>query len=126
MVAGLLSHLKRQFILPKIIGIHFSFITKIPGDTLLMKMPAEFPSTEHLFTKTSRLVALLVEHCTGKAKAMRANCIQSLIWFFRLHQNFFNCEHYYEDHFFISCLQVTFIIDCFRYVTQGFVFMLRH
>ena len=35
-----------SFILPKIIGIHLSFITKIPGDTLLTKMPAELPSTE--------------------------------------------------------------------------------
>ena len=34
------------FILPKTIGIHFSFIAKITGDTLLTKMSAELPSTE--------------------------------------------------------------------------------
>ena len=27
-----------SFVLPKIIGIHFSFVTKIPGDTLLTKI----------------------------------------------------------------------------------------
>ena len=31
---------------------------KIPGDTLLSKMPAELPSTEQIFTETSRLVPL--------------------------------------------------------------------
>ena len=32
---------------------------KIPGDTLLSKMSAELPSTEQIFTETSRLVPLL-------------------------------------------------------------------
>ena len=59
MVAELLSHPKGNFILPKIIGIHFSFIMKIPGDTLLTKMTAELPSTEQIFTETSRLVPLI-------------------------------------------------------------------
>ena len=61
MVAELLSHPKRQFHppeLPKIIGIHFCFTTKIPGDTLLTKIPAELPSAEQIFTETSRLVPL--------------------------------------------------------------------
>ena len=35
MIAGLLSHPKRQFYPSEIIGIHFSYITNIPGDTLL-------------------------------------------------------------------------------------------
>ena len=47
-----------SFIPPKIIRIHFTFIRKISGDSLLTKMPAELPSTEHIFTKTSRLVPL--------------------------------------------------------------------
>ena len=44
------------------IGIHFSFITKIPGDTLLTKMPAEreLPSTKQILTETRRLVPLLM------------------------------------------------------------------
>ena len=58
MVAGLFSHPKRQFCRPKIIGIHFTFITKIPGDNLLKKMSPELPSTEQIFTETSRLVPL--------------------------------------------------------------------
>ena len=62
MVAGLFSHPKRQFFPPKIIGIHFTFITKIPGDTLLTKMSAELPSTEQIFTETSRLVPLSKFH----------------------------------------------------------------
>ena len=41
------------------IGIHFTFITKIPGDTLLTKMSAELPSTEQIFAETSRLVPLI-------------------------------------------------------------------
>ena len=41
------------------IGIHFTFITKIPGDTLLTKMSAELPSTEQIFAETSRLVPLV-------------------------------------------------------------------
>ena len=66
MVAELLSHPKRQFpILPKIIGIHFLFTTRIPGDTLLTKMPAELPSTEQIFTETSRLVPLTTERGRG-------------------------------------------------------------
>ena len=40
MVAGLLSHPKRQFH-PSENDIHFTFITKIPVDNLLTKMPAE-------------------------------------------------------------------------------------
>ena len=39
-----------SFVLPKIIGIHFSFVTKIPDDTLLTKMPGDLPSTEQIFT----------------------------------------------------------------------------
>ena len=61
MVAKLLSHPNRQFFPPKIIGIHFTFITKIPGGTLLTKMSAELASAEHIFTETSRLVALKIE-----------------------------------------------------------------
>ena len=59
-VAGLLSHPKRQFYPPEN-NRHSSFpyySTKIPGDTLLTKMPAELPSTEQTFTETSRLVPL--------------------------------------------------------------------
>ena len=58
MVALLFSHPKRQFFPPKIKGVYFTFITKIPGNTLLTKMPAELPSTEQIFTETSRLVPL--------------------------------------------------------------------
>ena len=43
---------------PKIIGIHFTFVTKIPGDTLLKKMAAELPTIEQIFSETSRLVPL--------------------------------------------------------------------
>ena len=43
---------------PKLIGIHFTFVTKIPGDTLLKKMAAELPSTEQIFSETSRLAPL--------------------------------------------------------------------
>ena len=57
-VGELLSCQNGSFVLPKIIGIHFSFITKIPGDTLLTKTPAELPSTEQIFTETSCLVPL--------------------------------------------------------------------
>ena len=61
MVAGLLSRPKRQFYsLENNIGNHFSFITKIPGDTFLTKMLAELPSTEQIFTETSRLVPLIL------------------------------------------------------------------
>ena len=59
MVAGLLWHPKRQLYPQKIIGIQFTFITKIAGDTLLTKMPAELPSSEQIFTETSRLVPLV-------------------------------------------------------------------
>ena len=49
----------RQLIIPsKIIGIYFTFITKIPGDTLRTKMPAELPSTEQIFAETNCLVPL--------------------------------------------------------------------
>ena len=44
----------RRLIPPKVIGIHFTFVTKIPGDTLLTKMPAELLP----FIETSRLVPL--------------------------------------------------------------------
>ena len=54
MVAELLSHPKRQF--------YLSFITKIPGDTLLTKMAAELPSIEQIFTETGRLVPLKYVH----------------------------------------------------------------
>ena len=43
---------------PKLIGIHFTFVTKIPGDTLLKKMAAELPSTEQIFSETSSLAPL--------------------------------------------------------------------
>ena len=43
---------------PKLIGIHFTFVTKIPGDTLLKKMAAELPSTEQIFSETTRLAPL--------------------------------------------------------------------
>ena len=43
---------------PKLIGIHFTFVTKIPGDILLKKMAAELPSTQQIFSETSRLVLL--------------------------------------------------------------------
>ena len=39
-------------------GIHFTFITKIPGGTLLTKMPTELPSTEQIFVETNHLVPL--------------------------------------------------------------------
>ena len=38
--------------------IHFTFITKILGETLLTKFPVELPSTEHISIETSRLVPL--------------------------------------------------------------------
>ena len=47
-----------SFIPSKIIGIHFTFISKIPGDILLAKMLAELLSTEQIFTETSHLVPL--------------------------------------------------------------------
>ena len=57
MIAGLSDCTQNgSSILPTITGIHFSYITKIPGDTLLTKMPAELPSTEQIFTETSLLV----------------------------------------------------------------------
>lgn len=56
MVAGLSGRTQNgRFIIPKIIGIHFSLFTKIPSDTLLRKMPAELLSTEQIFADTSRL-----------------------------------------------------------------------
>ena len=48
-----------SFIPSKIIGIHFTFITKISGDTLLTKMAAELPFTEQIFTETGHLVPLI-------------------------------------------------------------------
>ena len=47
-----------SFIPPKIIGIHFTCITKIPDDILPKKMVAELPSSEQIFSETSRLVPL--------------------------------------------------------------------
>ena len=58
MEAGLLSNPKRQFYPSKNNRIHFPFITKIPDDTLVTKTPAELPSTEQIFTETTRLVPL--------------------------------------------------------------------
>ena len=49
---------KRRSLLSFIFTCHFTFITKIPGGTLLTKMSAELPSTEQIFTETSRLVPL--------------------------------------------------------------------
>ena len=60
MVAELLSRPKWQFYPSEIIGIHFTFITKIPGETLLTKAPAELPSTEEIFTETSHSVPLIL------------------------------------------------------------------
>ena len=57
-MAELLSHPKRQFDTPKIIGIYFTFITKILGDNVLTNVSAALPSAEQIFTKTSRLVPL--------------------------------------------------------------------
>ena len=59
MVAGLLWHPKRQLYPQKIMGIQFTFITKIAGDTLVTKMTAELTSCEQIFTETSRLVPLV-------------------------------------------------------------------
>ena len=50
-----------SFIPLKIIRIHFTVITQIPGDTLLKKMPAELPSTKQIFTETSPLVPLILK-----------------------------------------------------------------
>ena len=59
MIAELLSTAKWQFHTPENNGLHFSFTqTKIPGNILLTKMPVELPSTEQIFTETSRLVPL--------------------------------------------------------------------
>ena len=49
MVAGLLSHPKRQF---------YPSENNIPGETLPTKTPDELPSTEQIFTEISRLVPL--------------------------------------------------------------------
>ena len=57
--------------LPKIIGSHFTLITKIPGDILLMKMPAELPSTEQIFAESSRLVPLIRFLLSGKKSTNR-------------------------------------------------------
>ena len=51
MVAGFYPTQNGSFI-----PTHFTVITKIPVDNLLMKMPAELSSTEEIFTETSRLV----------------------------------------------------------------------
>ena len=58
MVAELSSHPKRQFF-PSEKPLTFTLIAKIPGGTLLTKMSAELPSTEQIFTETSRLVPLM-------------------------------------------------------------------
>ena len=58
MVAEPLSHPKRQFYPPENNLYKFYLITKITGGTVLTKMPAELPSTEQIFTETSRLVLL--------------------------------------------------------------------
>ena len=60
MVAGFYRTQNGSFISPKLIGIHFTFISKIAGDISLTKMPAELSSTEKIFTETSRLVPLLL------------------------------------------------------------------
>ena len=60
MVPGLFFRTRNgSFIPPKTIGIHFIYITKIPGDILRTKTPAELPSTEQIFIETSRLVPLI-------------------------------------------------------------------
>ena len=51
---------------PTIISSHFTLISKIPGDTLLTKIPVELPSIEQIFTKlSSRLGALVRLSATG-------------------------------------------------------------
>ena len=54
------------------IGIHFSYITKIPGDTLLTKMLSELSSTEQTLFHTSRLVPL-------EFNLYRLQCISSFV-----------------------------------------------
>ena len=77
MVADLYTQIG-TFFPPKIIGIHFTVIMKIPGGTLLPKMSAELPSTEQIFTETSRLVTLKYEHSD-----LFSNC-----WFLPLNLSF--------------------------------------
>ena len=84
MAAGLLSH--PIFVLPKIIGILLFFITKIPGGTLLTKMPAELTSTEQIFTETSCLVPLLLRTSTaisrkvvGKKRKVHATILKGCL-----------------------------------------------
>ena len=50
MVAGLLLHLQLQFY-PSENNRHsfYLYLTKIPGENVLTKMPAELPSTEQIF-----------------------------------------------------------------------------
>ena len=62
MVAEFYRTKNGSFILPKIIGIHFTSITKFPYDILLKKMPGELPSTEQIFAETSRLVPLTAKN----------------------------------------------------------------
>ena len=59
MVTELLLHPKRQLYPPENNRHSFFFITKIPGVSLLMKMPSKLPSTEQIFTETSCMVPLL-------------------------------------------------------------------
>ena len=85
------------FIPPKIIGIHFTFTTKISVDNLLKKMPAELPSTEQTFTETSRLVplflvprlALAIKKVGGSEAAIRVSkSTETLKCFLKVENNF--------------------------------------
>ena len=70
MVAGLLSHPNGGFIPLKIIGIHFTFITKIQDDALIKKMPAELPFTEQIFTETNCLVPMIMASPTTTTRIL--------------------------------------------------------
>ena len=61
MVAGQFYRTQNgSFIPPKLIGIHFTFITRIAGDILLKKMQPDYPpASEQIFPETSRLVPLI-------------------------------------------------------------------
>ena len=61
MVAGLLSHPKWKFY-PSENNRHsfYLYYENSRRDTLLTKMAAELPSTEQIFSETSRLVTLMI------------------------------------------------------------------
>ena len=78
MVAELLSTAKWQFHIRKNNRLHFSFTTKIPNDILLTKMSAELPSTEQIFTETSRLVPLNFPRTNGDLTKTDPHCFVAL------------------------------------------------